>query len=896
MDTILHTYILLSANSANLSNEYFQKYDARKLHYAKSILEGLPHLVIESILQSTPQLNITNVADETEVLQLLRSFCSRFSNNEEGLLLAIALLQTFIQNNYTGPCFLSELKEIKGAKQSILINLLSSGGQPAYELMESPLLFILSLILFEQITLQPSSFGNTADDEDINPPVISPTETPSLLAIAHWWRARALVTHLSLLSEPSGYQPATIASIFGSIDLVHAITKDMPPKFSEITKKNLYTIFYLENIKSSLAINTEHLCLPTLAKVKKLTNFEFVLTGARAVRTKFQQESHSGLIILAESSFQSLEDEQGEPEDALPENFTLDSDFLLEKTHFEYIGNEPLDEQLVKNRKLEGNNSAEEGNKVLPVALHQENIPSHLQTLNPNEQPRLSNYDNIQLLLRLYVLKQISPAKNPMVEEELSAIIYRIIHQDGPKNYGIFSRALWERSVLETLKARTVERGLLQMQALVEELGLRIGTKLLSHDDTTENPPSRLKYIHQLPFIPRWELDTLLAEKYMSLGVLKSAVEIYERLHLACEAALCYAAVGDERQAEAIILNRIDENPKDARAISILGDIRQDPNLWEQSWQIGRYVNAKNSLAKYYYQPPPSSGLTKNLGAVLRHLNDSLRRYPLSFEVWYFYGCVGLESGKIELAAEAFSRCVSLDPTHGAAWSNLSAAYVELNKLKEAFSCLKQAISTDARKNWRIWENYMLVAMKLNEWQDVLTACKNLVTIKRDKIGEASIDLPVVEKLVELLITTDYNVDSLSFYQRSCIDFICNTIPSIVTTSARCWRIVARVELWRGRPWAALDCNEKAYRAVSHNPDLEINEKIWEDTVDACDDLVAAYESLGEMEGRHGPGSMVCQDWKYKSRATIKALMSKGKGIWEDSDGWERLLEMRKQL
>ncbi|CAR26851.1 ZYRO0C02970p [Zygosaccharomyces rouxii] len=896
MDTILHTYLLLAENPVKLDGEYLQKYDARKLRYGKNILEGLPHLVVQSILEATPHLNIADNSDEIQVLEALRTFCGRFSSSEDALLLAIALLQTFIQNNYTGPCFLSEIKEIEGAKQSVLVNLLSSGGQPAYDLMESPLLLILSLILLEQITQQPSILGNATDDEEIDPPVVSPTNTPSLLAVAHWWRARALVTHLSLLSEPSGYQPAIIASILGSVDLVHAITKDLPSEFPEMTKKNLYTIFYLENVKSSLAINTEHLCLPTLTKVKKLTNFEFVLTGARAIRTKFQQKSHSGLIILAESSFQSLEAEQGEPEDALPENFTLQSDLLLEKTHFESIGNEPLDQQIVKSRKLESDEDMEEENKVLPVALRQENIPSHLQALDPNEQPKLSNYDNIQLLLRLYVLRQLSPAKDPMVEEELGAVIYRIIHQDGPKNYGIFSRALWERSVVETLKARTVERGLLQMQALVEELGLRIRTKLLSHDDNTENPPSRLKYIHQLPFIPRWELDTLLAEKYMSLGVLKSAVEIYERLHLACEAALCYAAVGDERQAETIILNRINENPKDARAISILGDIRQDPNLWEQSWQIGKYVNAKNSLAKYYYQPPPSSGLTKNLGAVLRHLNDSLRRYPLSFETWYFYGCVGLESGKMELAAEAFSRCVSLDPTHGAAWSNLSAAYVELDKLKEAFSCLKQAVSTDARKNWRIWENYMLVAMKLNEWQDVLMACKNLVTIKRDRVGEASIDLPVVEKLVELLISTDYEVDSLSYYQRSCIDFICNTIPSIVTTSARCWRIVARVELWRGRPWAALDCHEKAYRAVSHNPDLEINEKIWEETVDACDDLVAAYESLGEMEGRHGSGSLVCQDWKYKSRATIKALMSKGKGIWEESDGWERLLEMRRQL
>lgn len=66
--------------------------------------------------------------------------------------------------------------------------------------------------------------------------------------------------------------------------------------------------------------------------------------------------------------------------------------------------------------------------------------------------------------------------------------------------------------------------------------------------------------------------------------------------------------------------------------------------------------------------------------------------------------------------------------------------------------------------------------------------------------------------------------------------------------------------------------------------------------MDACEDLVAAYESLGEMEGKYGPGSLVCKDWKYKCRSTIKALMSKGKGRWDDSPGWDRLVEARSQI
>lgn len=435
------------------------------------------------------------------------------------------------------------------------------------------------------------------------------------------------------------------------------------------------------------------------------------------------------------------------------------------------------------------------------------------------------------------------------------------------------------------------------MQSLVEELDLKIKSKLVPSSSEI-NVASRLSYIHQLPFIPRWQLDATLAEKYMSLGILKSAVEIYERLGMACETALCYAAVGDEKKAEEILLQRINENDSDARAYSILGDIKQDPSLWEKSWEIGKYVNAKNSLAKYYFNPPPKSGAQPNYSATLKHLNDSLRQYPLSFETWYFYGCVGLQCGKMQIAAEAFTRCVSLDPYHALSWSNLSAAYTKMDKLKEAYSCLKRAISCDAQKNWKIWENYMLVAVKLNEWEDVLTACKQLVSIRRDKSGEGSIDLPIIEKLVELLVTSEYPEEpqQLSYFQKSCTEFICNTLPQVITTSARCWRLVARVELWRKRPWAALECHEKAYRAISHNPDLEVEEKVWNDTVDACEDLVAAYESLGEMEGKYGPGSLVCKDWKYKCRSTIKALMSKGKGRWDDSPGWDRLVEARSQI
>lgn len=823
------------------------------------------------------------------------------------LLIAVALLQTFIQNNYTGPLAETSLEstlfDLSGCNQNstlqrLLIHTLAVSGQNAYEMTRDPILLVLSLLILEELSNEKTLLA-----EENTLPAGKPASPFD--ALVQWWKARALLCHISLLPEPAGAIASITLSIFASIEMAHTICNALPDEVTQDYKKSIYAMYYMENVKASLALNTENQCLESLTKVQKLLDFKFVLTGGRAKRTKYQTKSHSGLLILAESSQTQMAVEKDVP---LPESFALNSDLLLEKPQFDSIGDEPLESQILKKQKIDGTN-VQNGlleSQLLPIALRQEDIPQPLLNLDPNNQPLLSSFDNLQLLLRLYAVKKSAPAKDPLVEEELLAILSRVIHQDGPKNWTIFSRALWERSDLESTRAKTVERGILQMQSLVEELGLKIGTKIVPENKEIESSYMRMKYIHQLPYLPRWELDATLAEKYMSLGILRSAVEIYERLSMWCEAALCHAAVGDERTAEEILLKRIDNNPTDARAYSILGDIRQDPNLWEKSWQIGKYVNAKNSLARYYYNPPPSSRLEKNYDLALKHLNDSLKRYPISFDTWYFYGCIGLECNRLELAAEAFSRCVSLDQTHGQAWSNLSASYVELGKLKEALSCIKQASACDSQKNWRIWHNYVTIAMKLHEWDDVLMATRKLLEITKEKMGESAIDLPVIEKLVELLLSTDYTEDgeqedenfssTFTYFQRSCTDLVCNILPSVINTDERAWKLVAKVELWRRRPWSALECHEKAFRAISHKPEVETNEKIWDQAVNACEDLVAAYESFGEMEGKYGSTSLVCKDWKYKARSSVKFLISKGKGRWEGSDGWEQLMNLRSQI
>lgn len=897
---LIHAQLLLSVpqeslvlpQTPSLANETLQYFALCEPHrlFASSQVKKLTEELVPVLQQSE------------DLSRNTRSFAQQIvsKDRETSLLVAIGALLIFLQNNYTGPqspitaleCFFFS-NGTPNELQESCINALSAYGQQAYELSDEPFFLLLALHLFEVLSDAQSLLLDQLQSEECAETTV-PADTFG--CVINWWRSRALLIQCSLFREFSGPHNAACSSLLDARLLTPLVGSSLPEKIS----KDLTIMFHLERAKAMIECNLEHLSPHELVEAQKLTRFEFVLTGARAKRTKFQQTAHSSLVILAKSNYFNNTEREAEVNEQ-PENFALDSDLLLERPFYEDVGKEDSDLQIYKRMKTDEPVEVDYS-ELLPHTLLQEHIPQSLQSMDPNDPPNLSDFDNLQLLLRLYTLRATSPSGSGLVEEQLMSLVSRVLYQSSTigVNYTIFSRGLWERSILETNKARTIERGILQMQTLVEEIGLKINSRFIPANTTMEQEKekevkNRTRYVFQLPFLPRWSLDTKLAEKYMSLGIIKSAIEIYERLGLDTDVALCHASIGEENVARDIIEKRLQRYPRDARAMSILGDLTGDPQCWEKAWEIGKYAKAKVSLGKFFYYAT-APGVVKDIDCALQHLRDALTINPLNFDTWFLYGCIGLEAGQFQLSAEAFSRCVAIDETSSNAWSNLATSLLRSDKLKEAFSALKKATSTSEGRNWRLWENYLIVAAKLGEWDDVLWACKKLIEVKKDSSGEGSVDIPVVEKLVEILVAKDYKEDALTFFQRSCVEFTTVTLPGVINTSSRLWRLIARVELWRKRPWASVECYEKAYRAQSHCPDLETDEKVWNETVDACVDLCAAYESLGDMPGRLGAGDLVCKDWKYKAKQTIKSLMSKGRVSWEDSEGWEKLIESRNSL
>lgn len=776
------------------------------------------------------------------------------------ILLSVASLHTFIQANATGPALTFDPYKNNpiGDDESLdsdkfnqsCIQELSSDGEPAFQLLSYGHLLLLS--------------------EGILSKLVNADDTNKLLPFSKWWYSRALVFHQGVLNEQS-------SSIFESI-FTHFNAEETLNKIVSAKDQDLTTRFYCEFARAQLLYDQDKKAENSLEVAKTKSNLSFSLTGLKAKRTKYQQKETSQLVLLAKSSTTA---ENSSSSNQKPSAVKLDSDLLLEKPQY--------------------SNDDDESST----------LPQELLDLDPNDQPILNDIDVAIILLNVSRIKQSSPHKEVLIQEQLLAMVERIISSTAAvdnnntyNNWSLYSRALWLRSVFESDAAKTVQRGTLQMQSLVEELGFANTTTYLPKIDpknedevSSQDITARLRFIHQLLPLPKWSMDSALAERFMSLGALKSALEVYERLEMWGEVALCYAAVGQEEKGIEVIQDHLERNPHDARGWAILGDITLNPEYWEKSWQVGKYASSKRSLGRYYYTPPKNSGVERDVEAAIRHLNDSLQINPLNESAWFLYGCAGLETAQWELAAEAFSRCVALDETDVKSWANLSTALIKLGKKSEAFKSLQQASkSAGELKDWRIWDNYVTVAADLNDWAEVVRGLKEMILIRADSEGERGVDLAILERVVQNLVETDLGEDaqSLTLFQRTAVDLITNTLPNYITNDARLYKLVARVNMWLRKPWAALESYEKGWRIISANLDVT-DEKNWNQAVDYCTDLVDAYTNFGPMDGRI-EGSVVCKDWKFKARTALRTLMGKGKAFWEDSEGWQRLATMKEEL
>uniref|UniRef100_A0A093XCL1 TPR repeat-containing protein C19B12.01 n=1 Tax=Talaromyces marneffei PM1 TaxID=1077442 RepID=A0A093XCL1_TALMA len=595
--------------------------------------------------------------------------------------------------------------------------------------------------------------------------------------VAWTGRMRVNFLHQKMLSEISG----TLQKVI--YDDLEKIGTTVLGEDSNATGKSK-AAFLLERATIHTHHGLDAKARADLDKAAEASGFEYALTGKLGKRTKFQDRDITQLVVLAEG--------------AQPEKSTTIQD--------------------------------------------ESSLPPALASIDPSNQPKLNPLDSAILLAIASAITNNSP-EHGLTREETLPYATRVI-ESGSNNWQVYTQALLVRSRCEAFNSRTVERGVLQMQALVDQVIADTATSntavvttetvtneqqeqpttFLPRPQESESAPAeeRLEYLWVLDFQTRWNLEAELAQKWVSLGGLRTALDIYERLEMWAEVALCYAATEREEKAKAIVRRQLyeptnpgavdDDNeryegpelsqlPTDApRLFCILGDIDSEPAMYERAWEVSgqRYARAQRSLARLYLQAKPPA-----YEKAEEAYKKSLKINPLNHGAWFALGCVQLNREQWHAAIESFTRTVQLEQDDAEAWSNLAAALLNVSsddnkpsveeKAKPAASETKDTEDADGEKvaeqekedpykhkrdaltalhhaarlkqtDHRIWDNIITVAASLPPqmipYKDIVFAQRKVIELRSPKRGEKAIDLTILDMLVEHLVN-DYKYDDL---------------------------------------------------------------------------------------------------------------------------------------
>ncbi|KAL2163880.1 hypothetical protein VTH06DRAFT_3091 [Thermothelomyces fergusii] len=726
--------------------------------YLDILLSEPASIVIAEFLKTLPTETPTTGQDQSNnsnVEQNASEGAAASASARDRLAVALAALNAFLQGNVTGPV-LEEGKwtRLQGRFTSIPGSHVAAGGQLAvrkaclrsldvdgvsvYEHVPMIELFCLArhLLAAEQGVVD----GAGADLGD------------GAERSAKWLALRVHVWHYKLLTQPS----LSSGSIFNKASqwcdvpsLRETIEKGLESLTGEILDgggdwSGLVKVqFLVEKANVCIMLGQDVKAKEALKKASDLSGLVYALSGALGKRTRFQENSTSQLVVLAKSG----EGPRTDGEQAKPEAVALNDDTLLEDIEFT---------KEAKQQDGEGDPKSE--------------LPAPLRDLAPDEQPQLSPLDQIILLAEATLKDAFSPPDS-LTSEEILPFAVRVI-SDKATNWQIYTHALLVRSRIEVHRSRTVERGVLQMQALVDQVivdttqpakgatdeketensvpEIQITTdkgeaskpankpvSFFPAPKPTESAPAhvRLEHIHAISSPPRWHLETELAYSWTSVGSLVSALEIFKRLRLWAEVALCFASnaarddedgrgSGGEAKAKAIIRWRLfhrtgtpadqqvtsggedDEEvnveelkeadyrgperqpppPNAPRLWCILGDLENDPAHYEHAWKISnhRFARAQKSLGEHYLQQ-------KDLERARDAYRKAVAVNRLSSELWNRLGDINLRLGDFSDAAEAYRRAIACsDNVAGGedarTWSNLGSALYSLyvERVKES--------------------------------------------------------------------------------------------------------------------------------------------------------------------------------------------------------------------
>lgn len=860
-------------------------------------------------------LHSTNISDADPLAHLAAAAEPEPTADAELARLAIAVsaLHAFVQTNWTGPDLdftplsilsspstaaesTTEIQEIALNQHSIAS--LAYGGEPFYHLAKhTTFLHIALLLLARPLTHSVSG---------------------------QWWKLRAARVQIHCLDEPVAFPPALLADFE---------SEQSPLKSLVVEDPEMHGRMLLEQGLAHHATQGDKTAGMLFVGAARATGMEYELTGALGKRTKFQVNELSQLVLLAESRLEvpktdeedakddsSISTRDSEKSTHLPETLALNDDTLLESTVFTSSSSSPSSPST-----------------------------SRLSHLSPSSQPPLHPLDQSSLLALCLNISNTSPLHG-LTTEQMSPYITRVLSH--PLNWTIHTIALLLRARLESSRTRTVERAVLQLQALVDQIPLAA-----SREESVAPVQGRLEYFHALDAPSKWAMERELAKRYLSLGITKSALAIFERLEMWDDVVRCWQQLergekavaivkdlleGRKDEAEHVAESRKDgvesgrrevrDKAREAKLYCILGDLEHDKSVehYQHALSLSPATSARahRSLGSYYFA-------RAEYAEAIPHLEEAVRVNPLIGKMWFVLGCACAKVEDWEGGRRAFARCVSVDEEDGEAWSNLASMYLRLGAVEDgdetkkdltpttspsapvpyahkhlAFRALQQGLKF-AYDNWRMWSNYMIVAVDVGELAEAARAMRRVAehtasTLSSGEGGEKRkgpvVDEDVLDRLVDAATRTfeeaglatngsgQYNAPLL----KPVLSLIEDTLLPL-TSAPRVFRAYARLLTAQGRWDEAIKAHLDAYRAeqtVKSEEEEGSTEKFRED-VRRVEDVVDVLRNFGPRVDEEGEGKG--GKWRGQARSLVRAFMARNKDFVDEPE-WKGLEEMVEDL
>lgn len=855
----------------------------------------------------------------------------------------VGLLQAFLSVNWAGPPISPNSTESDTAKESSAALLLASGGED----VARPARKLAWLRAAHRILVD------------------SVAELVRCGAqLVPWWAARALLAHQGVLSGLAPELRYSVFTMFGRfLGADAAMARDLfagdnvatssdveggeeedewllpapaadngeicdeESDFVQVldsqngTDRQLLSLAYLELALAQKLYYDGDGALVSLRKASEMANVVFRVAGEMGVRMKHQTKPTAQLVARA---FELGNPEEvgvvRDEEEGFAVRFPRCHTVRPDGTPIEMDGGVHIDLPLPKNVPVDDTD-------VLGYIQLTEDKASEI-TASENESSSDDEGDDVilggeieyltpmrqALALGEAAIVRARNASHVLTREEMAPYV-NLVLSNAQSPFGTTSivqiRALMLRVTFERERGRFLERCMSQM----EEIGKFVESSMESATIQCRQAATveRNFFLFASSVPPRWELQKELAISFGKIGLVKSAMEIFEKLEFWEELVDCHRLIGNLGAAESLVRDQLEmldravledgvmteseiasnvlqfgskgavhaRAARRPRLLCVLGDVTRNKEHFETAWEESgrKYARAKRALGRMCVEKGEWE-------AAVVHFKDALAINSLFPDVWFTYGCAAIETHDMQLAAHAFTRVVQQVPENGEAWNNLGRVLHELGKQKEALNALMEAAKTK-RDSWRIWNNVLMLATELRSSADIVRAMERLLELRgKDGVEAASLGVAVAEVI---RMTSSDDIEDKALVGPVCRKLlkVLGRCTALVSTNPSVWAAYAELhELVpaAGGAQKAFDCRLKQVRAIVAHAEWKSDRRAFRQMVVASDALARlAIRTENELNIR-------------AARLHIKNSIHKTSADFQNDEAFLRLQEVEQLL